>query len=127
MNQMKGLPANIKLLTFERECLKFGPVKKQKRGRSSEKERLFYLFSDILVYCTAAHQYKGIMNCSKITFKDLSENSNQFELSVEIERNSTGIIRSSSFSSFSDNTSTYTITCESQVEKQDWLQKLETA
>lgn len=107
LKQIKGLPSNFEWLKERREFLKSSPVKKQRFARPSQKERIFYLFSDILIYCTTNGYYKGHFECSLLRLRNVSEQSTQFQL---IYLPDTDKIR-------------YTITAESNVEKQDWLQQ----
>ena len=156
LKQIKNLPEELKIMDEGRECLKCGPVKKRKAGRIQDKDRLFYLFNDYLIYCTINNNYKGMIPCDLILIRNINDNQTQFHLTTikplnfqstsssnqSLNSASTHTLyastltssnlpssnlRSTSFVQHAEDKCNYTITTESPVEKQDWLLKFHAA
>ena len=156
LKQIKNLPEELKIMDEGRECLKCGPVKKRKAGRIQDKDRLFYLFNDYLIYCTINNNYKGMIPCDLILIRNINDNQTQFHLTTikplnfqstsssnqSLNSASTHTLyastltssnlpssnlRSNSFVQHAEDKCNYTITTESPVEKQDWLLKFHAA
>ena len=116
LKQIKGLPASLEFLPNDREFLKSSPVKKLRAARPSDKERIFYLFTDVLIYCTINGIFKGFFHCDSLLLRDIPDHPTQFQL-TNCKQN---VLRQ-------DEGTKYTITAESPVEKQDWLQQFHIA
>src|SRR3990167_1602531 len=156
LKQIKNLPEELKIMDEGRECLKCGPVKKRKAGRIQDKDRLFYLFNDYLIYCTINNNYKGMIPCDLILIRNINDNQTQFHLTTikplnfqstsssnqSLNSASTHTLyastltssnlpssnlRSTSFVQHAEDKCNYTITTESPVEKQNWLLKFHAA
>src|SRR3990167_2731928 len=156
LKQIKNLPEELKIMDEGRECLKCGQVKKRKAGRIQDKDRLFYLFNDYLIYCTINNNYKGMIPCDLILIRNINDNQTQFHITTikplnfqstsssnqSLNSASTHTLyastltssnlpssnlRSNSFVQHAEDKCNYTITTESPVEKQDWLLKFHAA
>ena len=114
LRQIKDLPPHIQWIGSSRECLKCGPVKKRKTAWHQEKDRIFYLFSDVLVYTTVGNQYKGMFYTRCLAAKSIPNQHTQFSLFTPLDGSNSAEIK-------------YSITAESGEDREDWLQKLHTA
>ena len=112
LKRIRGLPEGFIWLSKNREILKCGPVRKQRFARPGDKERIFYLCNDILIYCTSNNCFKGVFHCTRLAVRNLPDSMCQFVL-ISLTARSDEV--------------RYTITADSPIEKQDWLQKFHTA
>lgn len=106
INEIVDIPSSVQLLSCGSKLIKKGQLVKQKivlSKTSPVKNRIFYLFTDKLVYSDVNHVYKGVMNCHSLRITD--DDTKRFRLLHQNEKS----------------LKTYLITCETEKEKRNWL------
>src|SRR3990167_4353410 len=98
---------NVEIIKIGSKLIKIGEGNKKKKillsKSSAHKKRIFYLFSDKLIYCDLSKGFKGLFSVPSIRISD--ENTTTFKLHVQLGKVN----------------KCYFIACGNEMVKKDWL------